>query len=113
MPMVDQKVVTDMAVDLNLYDARWHDLFSNLAKQLDSFRIEPGEDVSRDGRVIGGYFALLSAGDRAIRLVACDEPEAESIVGALNQRGRQALLIDAERQAGMVKVILRVLTDER
>lgn len=103
---------TDMAVDLNLYDACWHELFKILVKELDGLRIEPGEEVERDGRIIGGYFAHLSDDDRAICLVSCDEPEAESILEALNQRGRQALLIDADRQAGMVRVLVRVFTGE-
>ncbi|MBO0720768.1 MAG: hypothetical protein J2P41_08095, partial [Blastocatellia bacterium] len=51
---------TDMAVDLNLYDTCWHELFKILVKELNGLRIEPGEDVECDGRVIGGYFALLS-----------------------------------------------------
>jgi hypothetical protein len=110
-----QQVNTDLSVnlDLYLYDTQWHDLLSNLANLLDRLRIEPGEDITSDGRSIGGYFARLSVDDKAICLVSCDEPEAESIVEELNQRGLQALLIDADRQAGMLRVIQRVLTDER
>lgn len=100
----------DFDLDFDRYHARWHDLFATLAKELESLRIEPGEEVARDGRVIGGYFARLSAGPRAIYLVSCDEPEAESIVEVMNQQGRLALLIDGNRQAGMVNVILRLLS---
>jgi hypothetical protein len=110
--LMEQQVHTDQNVDLDLYDAQWHDLLSKLARLLERLRIERGEDVTRDGRVIGGYFAHLSVDDRAICLVSCDEPEAELIVKTLNEQSLQALLIDADRQAGMVRVILRVLTDE-
>ncbi|MBO0799994.1 MAG: DUF1998 domain-containing protein, partial [Blastocatellia bacterium] len=97
--------VPALAVDLDLYEARWHDLLSNLAKQLDGIKIEPGEDVMSEGRVIGGYFARLSLNDRAICLVAGDEPEAQRILEALTQQGLQALLIDAYRQLETVTEI--------
>jgi len=107
---VGQKEVSDLPVDLDLYEARWHDLLLNLAKQLDGVKIEPGEDVMRDGRVIGSYFALVSMNDKAIYLVAVDEPAAEQIREALVQQGFQALLLEADRQAEMAPEILRVLT---
>jgi len=96
-------------LDLDLFDSRWHELLLGLKQQVDDIRIEPGEDVMLNGQVVGSYFASVSLNDKAICLVAADEPGIEQVRESLERQGLQAFVGNSTDRAELVPAIIQRL----
>ncbi len=86
------------------YDERWHAHLQSLSLAPD-LHIAPGEEVMRAGRAIDLDLATVRRGDRAVRLVDLDAPQARAVAAALEEQGHRVVRVRAD----MPDVVARVL----
>ena len=76
------------------YDPKWHSLLGALAAD-DDVSVTSGEEVMRDGKVVGLDLATIRRGAASVRLVDRDQPQADAIAEALTAQGVLCLVIRA------------------
>ncbi len=88
--------------DLDLFPSDWHSILKDL-HQDEQCEVEPGSDVSANGRVVGSYAAELRHGDQQYFLVA--EGQASSdVIEALKTDGARVIAIDPKSEYSIQKV---------
>lgn len=82
-------------IDLEDFDAPWHSLLLQLSN-IDDLTIEPGGDVSKDGRVVGAYAMLLRRRGHALYVVDAKSSGQARITSTLVRQGQAAIALDPE-----------------
>lgn len=82
--------------DPDLYPADWRALLARL--DADGLSVEPGGDVSEEGKVVGRYVALVGRSERdSVHLIDMRDDGAEAAGQALLRQGAKVALIDPTR----------------
>lgn len=94
-------------VDLDLWADEWHELIQTLAA-IDGWAVQPGEDVAKDGRVIGQSLGRVDADGRAAYLVAADDPQRAAVRARLQGDGHTVVEVSgaSEQDLHALKVVL-------
>ncbi len=95
--------------DLDLFDAKWRELLSALSETIAGAIIEPGGDASHSGRVVGPYFAQITAGGFTLRLIDAAEENAERIKEALLNEGFEAFVVEHQKWREGAQIIARTM----
>lgn len=88
-------------LDLDLFHSDWHAIVNDL--QQANGTIEPGADVSLDGRVVGSYAAEVRRGEQQFFLVAEDQATPE-VIAALEANGAKVIAVDPKAEYSLGKV---------
>jgi len=78
-------------IDLSLFDTDWHPLICAVAKT--GVVVEPGEDVSQNGQVIGTALAIVRLGERTLYLLDAQSPGCQAVQAVLQAQGQPALVL--------------------
>jgi very-short-patch-repair endonuclease len=94
--------------DLDLFEERWHDLLTRLHEK--GIVVEPGGDVSHQGRVVGGTVGAAAHTSGTVHLVAAETPEGKRAAEALRSQGEEVLELsgDAEKDVQAITEFLGV-----
>ena len=94
--------------DLDLFEERWHDLLTRLQEK--GIVVEPGGDVSHQGRVVGGTVGAAAHTSGTVHLVAAETPEGRRAAEALRSQGKEVLELsgDAEKDVQAITEFLGV-----
>jgi very-short-patch-repair endonuclease len=95
-------------LELELFDAPWHALLRELARELSSAMIEPGGDVALGGRVVGRYFARVTLPRSTLLLIDAAEPDIERIKEAITSDGHTPFVVAHEQWPEAVQSIVQM-----
>jgi very-short-patch-repair endonuclease len=88
-----EQAANDTGFDPELYPADWRGILERLSD--DGLSVDPGGDVSDDGRVVGRYIAIVGASlAEPVHLIDRRDPGSNAVGQLLLSRGVKALLID-------------------
>lgn len=88
----------DSGFDPDLYPAEWRALLARL--EGDGLSVEPGGDVSDDGKVVGRYVAIVGASaSEPVHVVDARDPAAKVASQVLLTRGGKVALVDPTKAA--------------
>jgi hypothetical protein len=104
--------VTDTELDLDLFEAQWHELLRALAQELGSSIIEPGGDVALGGRVVGRYFTQITLRRSMLRLINAAEPDLERIKEAVTGDGHVPVVVAHEQWPEAVQGIVQMSREQ-
>src|SRR5215510_11731326 len=104
--------VTNAALELDLFDARWHALLGVLAQELSSGMIEPGGDVALGGRVVGSYFAQVTLHRGTLRLIDAAELDLERIKESITGAGHIPVVVVHEQWPEVVQGIVQMSREQ-
>ena len=88
--------------DLDLFHSDWHTILNDLYQE-QGCEVEPGSDVSSNGRVVGSYAAEIRHGEEKYFLVAEDQASSD-VVDALKAKGAHVIAIDPKTEYSVQKV---------
>jgi len=77
-------------LDLDDFDEPWHPVVLALSER-EGILVEPGGDVTQNGRVVGPTIAEVRSGERVVFLVDADDPIATAVMAALKGMGKVAV----------------------
>lgn len=111
-PALSVAPVNTGAFDPDLFEEKWHELLTALAAAIGGVSIEPGGDVVSGERVIGRYFAELTAADFTLRLIDAAEANVGQIKEALANEGQAAFVVDPQQWREAARIIAETLASE-
>lgn len=94
-PAAGPEVAADDGWDDEYVAERFRPLIRVL-RSVAGLEIEPGGDVSADGRVVGSEVAVVRVGGTELHLVDAEQVVASSVIAALESRGLRALRITGD-----------------
>jgi len=98
------KSTAPVSMDPDLFDSKWHPLLKKLAEK-HTATVEPGEDVERNGEIVGSFFAKVTIGGKSVKLIDDSDSPASDIRSVLKERGEAVIVIGAhDVEAGLAAI---------